>query len=562
MMKFTQIPKHFVFFASLAAAALRPAAAVEVAGVPRDSNFNNTGGYDGTRIEAQLVVPVKDDTRVVHFIRDNNDPRVVTKSYLLKNVDAYEFRDYIRQMVQAKRVGNTALQQVYPGNTASTPAAATVSTAALVTPATAQPGYSPNLQLGSNTAVECLKYVDGTGLLIISAEEYRFRDHKNGMGFDSLVAFLDKPGMGSCFGTQTFFYIPKFVPARNLKPLIENVGMNVTDVTEVWQGMDLVACDPDLNWLLFDVVNFSQSNIEKMLEQYDVPIPEVKLTITVYEIYRENDDRIGIDFQAWKNNGGIDFFSVGGRYRDNWSASYGGGLTASGSERTSFYNFNPKWNTRYIDFLTAIGRAEVLHSGSLCIRNNTPASLGRTTRIFYVDNTKSAPGAADSPDRGVGFYKLLSALIDRVISADDDYPVAKANRQTVTASGEFGFTLNIANASVNLEETRFEMSLSNTSLIGFNSDGSPRISDSGVVKQSVSLPHGRGRFVIGGLKKQNVVRSKGGFPLLKDIPYLGYLFSTESTSIKDSELIVLGECEWAAPPQNTFTHGRSRLFRR
>ena len=88
--------------------------AAEVAGTPRDSNFQNTSGYDGTRVEAQLLVPVKEDTKVVHFIRDNNDPRVVTKTYLLKHVDAYEFRDYIRQMVQAKRVGNTKSQDPVP----------------------------------------------------------------------------------------------------------------------------------------------------------------------------------------------------------------------------------------------------------------------------------------------------------------------------------------------------------------------------------------------------------------------------------------------------------------
>ena len=224
--------------------------AAEIPGVPRDSNFNNTGGYDSTRVEAQLLVPVKEDTRVVHFIRDNNDPRVVTKTYLLKHVDAYEFRDYLRQMVQAKRVGNTSMQQIYPGNTATMPYTATVSSAELTTPATAQPGYNPELQLGSNTAVECLKYVDGTGLLIISAEEYRFKDHDGGMGFDSLVEFLDKPQMGANYGTQTFFYIPKFVPARNLMPLIENVGMNITDVTEIWQGQDLV--DDLVDGLLLD----------------------------------------------------------------------------------------------------------------------------------------------------------------------------------------------------------------------------------------------------------------------------------------------------------------------
>lgn len=91
---------------------------------------------------------------MVHFIRDNNDPRVVTKTYLLKHVDAYEFRDYIRQMVQAKRVGNTSMQQAYPGNAvnngsgsgtgigtqAAATVAATVSSPMLTTPATAQPG--------------------------------------------------------------------------------------------------------------------------------------------------------------------------------------------------------------------------------------------------------------------------------------------------------------------------------------------------------------------------------------------------------------------------------------
>ena len=229
--------------------------AAETPAPPRDSNFGNTDAYGNTRVEVHLQVPVKDEAKVVHFVRDNNDPRVVTKAYLLKHVDAYEIRDYLRQMVQSKRVGNTSLQQIFPMNTTALPYAATTSSAELTTPATAQPGYNPPLQLGSNTAVECLKYADGTGLLIISAEEYRFKNHENGMGFDSLVEFLDKPTMGENLGTQTFFYIPKFVPARNLMPMIENVGMNVTDVTEIWQGQDLVAYDPDLNWLVFDVTN-------------------------------------------------------------------------------------------------------------------------------------------------------------------------------------------------------------------------------------------------------------------------------------------------------------------
>ena len=38
-----------------------------------------------------------------------------------------------------------------------------------------------------------------------------------------------------------------------------------------------------------------------------------------------------------------------------------------------------------------------------------------------------------------------------------------------------------------------------------------------------------------------------GVPWLANIPYLGYLFSSKSKSIKNSELIVVASCRWDAP---------------
>ena len=530
------------------------ASAQEIPGIPRDSNINNTGGYAGTWVLAQLKVDVNKDTKVLHFIRDNADPRVITKTYELKNVDPYEFRDYLRQMVQTKRVGNTSLQQTYPSNTTN-PLESTVSEATLTTPVNAQPGYNPTVQLGSNTAVECLKYADGTGLLFVSAEDYRFDDHENGMGIDTLVAQLDNPALGAIsYGSQMYFYLPKFVPARNLMPLIQNMGMNITDVTELWQGQDIVAYDPDLNWLIFDTTNYSCANIASMLALYDVPIPQVRIKITVYEVYSENDDKIGIDFQSWKNNEGADFFSVGGRYRNNWAAVYSGGLSKDfGSERTSYFNFNPKWNTRYLDFIASKGKAKIAHTGELVVRNNTAASLSRTTQIFYMDDSQSVPKAqvpsGTVPDMGVGPYELLSNIVGQIIP-NDDPAVGKGNQQITTQFTGFGFTMTVNNAVVGLDESRFNITLSNSSLMGFESNGTPRIGQGNTVTQSVSLPHGKDRFVIGGLRKQETVKSKTGVPWLMDIPILGYLFSTDSTSVRHAELIVVGECSWDSPSQN------------
>ena len=52
------------------------------------------------------------------------------------------------------------------------------------------------------------------------------------------------------------------------------------------------------------------------------------------------------------------------------------------------------------------------------------------------------------------------------------------------------------------------------------------------------------------LKKKNTVVSSDGIPWLKDLPWVGYLFSTKSTSSKDCEVIVVANCQWEAPAEN------------
>jgi type II secretory pathway component GspD/PulD (secretin) len=268
-------------------------------------------------------------------------------------------------------------------------------------------------------------------------------------------------------------------------------------------------------------------------------------------VYAENDDRIGVDFQSWKNNEGTDFFSVGGRYRNNWAAIYGGAGNLNrvyGSERSSFYNFNPRWNTRYLDFLTAKGKAEIVHTGTLTVRNNTGGKFSRTTQIFFSDTSQPANGTIQTPEMGVGPYELLSAIVGEVLNRD--LPVGKGNQQIVTRSNAgYGFTLNVKNVSVNLDETSFDITATNTSLIGFESNGAPRIAKGSSVTQTISLPHGKNSFIIGGLRKQETVKSRTGIPWLCEIPVLEYIFGTVSTSTRYADLVIVGECEWASPAE-------------
>ena len=156
--------------------------------------------------------------------------------------------------------------------------------------------------------------------------------------------------------------------------------------------------------------------------------------------------------------------------------------------------------------------------------------------------------AATLPDTGVGPYELLSALIGEVMPTD--IPVGKGNQQIVTRStAGYGFTLNVKNVSVNLDETSFDITAVNTSLIGFESNGAPRISKGSSVSQTISLPHGKNSFIIGGLRKQETVKSRTGIPWLCEIPVLEYIFGTVSTSTRYADLVIVGECEWASPAE-------------
>ena len=477
-------------------------------GIPRDKNNAPTASYMDSQVQAQLRVDLDRDTDAVHFIRDNNDPRVITKTYLLKHAHPYAVRSLLRDAITTKRVD------------------------------------------ASYTGVETILFEDGTALLFVSAEEYRFKDHENGMGIDSLVARLDQPGMLNSSGQPKFVYFPANVPAATLMPMIEKVGMNVKDdEAELIGGKDKVKLDPDLNCLFFNTASYSRKNIEEMLHKYDVPLPEIKIKLNVYELYSENDDKLGVDFQAWKNNEGTDFFSVGGRFRDNWAATYGGTMARpQGSERTSFYNFNPKWNTRYLDFLTSKGKAKIAYSGEVTVRQNTTSTLSRTTQIFYTDTTVPPDDTQETIDNW--FTRPLDNALQALgrESPGNDIRIGKDNQQNVTrAPQSFGFIMTVKAGSIAPEAAILQISLDNSSLIGYQSSGAPRIQKGNTIRNSVMISTKRNEFVIGGLEKREVVRGSTGVPYLKDIPGLGYLFQVESESTRKSQLVVAAQCEYVYP---------------
>ena len=461
------------------------------------ADFNApSSGYGSSSVQAQLRLEVKDGTKAIHFIRDNNDPYVITKAYELKHADPYGLRWYLNAIINAKRVDQN------------------------------QP------------SVAALKFNNGRKLLIVSAEAYRFEDDGYGESIDKLVERLDQPGLTASSGRPKFIYFPKINSAATLKKMVSEVGASAIDV-EFDNGVDKLIVDGGLNALFVAAPFWSWKHISNMLAQYDRPIPEIRFRYKVVEIFAENDDKLGLDFQSWKNNDGADFFSVGGRFRSNWASTFGAGVNNSGSSKTEFFNFNPKWNSKYIDFLTSRGKARVLTSGVLNAKNRTTTSINVGSGLFYDDvSQKIEPGNTGSlPEPFAGKPDVPEA---------GKLEIQKGQQQITKVAEGFRFSLDLVEPVVTASSTTLRLHAESVSLIGWDSKGEPRLNKS-EIETEVQIGNSGKNFVIGGLKKFDVVRGVAGLPLLKDLPLLGWLFSTESGSTKKSQIVILASAEYSTP---------------
>ena len=468
----------------------------QIPGKPK-ADFNApSAGYGSSSVQAQLRLEVKDGTKAIHFIRDNNDPYVITRTYELKHADPYGLRWYLNAIINARRVDQN------------------------------QP------------SVAALKFNNGRKLLIVSAEACRFEDDGYGESIDKLVERLDQPGLTASSGRPKFIYFPKINSAATLKKMVSEVGASAIDV-EFDNGVDKLIVDGGLNALFVAAPFWSWKHISNMLAQYDRPIPEIRFRYKVVEIFAENDDKIGLDFQSWKNNDGADFFSAGGRFRSNWASTFGAGVNNSGSSKTEFFNFNPKWNSKYIDFLTSRGKARVLTSGVLNAKNRNTTSINVGSGLFYDDvSQKIEPGN--------------TGRLPAPFAGEPDVPDAgkleiRKGQQQITKVGEgFRFSLDLVEPIVTANSTTLKLHAESVSLIGWDSSGEPRLNKS-EIETEVQIGNSGKNFVIGGLKKFDIVRGVAGVPLLKDLPLLGWLFSTESESTKKSQIVILASAEYSTP---------------
>ena len=311
----------------------------------------------GSEIRTQLNVDVAKKTDLVHLISTNNDPNIITKMYILKHADPYELRPYLETAAGASRIN------------------------------------------GADVFVSCVVFKDGTGAVLVSAGDYKFskkdlEEHgvpaKDCMSIDDIVKMLDQPNITSSSGDIKFMYCPRYRSAQEIATMVQNVGiLHRNDQTQLMFGPEGLVVDPGLNALIFATIPSNVQNVMDRLALYDKPLPEVNVSVKVYELNYENNGKIGVDFQAWKNGPGSGLFSVSSRFGRGMNPM--GFVNGTKWSATKYVKFSPRWNSRFLDFLESKSRAKAVVEGTLNIRNNTPGYLRNTTAVpNFTDGTPIA----------------------------------------------------------------------------------------------------------------------------------------------------------------------------
>ncbi len=213
----------------------------------------------GFSVAAQVETQVKtggEPSQVNVVVAKPSDRRTVSKTYALKHADPYELRAALEMAVKSG---------------------------------------SP---MGR---VECVKYADGKGALVISAEAYRFEKQASGQSIDELVEALDKPGASSAPDASEFKLItPQYIDADTAARMLRRSGLQRgRDPFELDAGGGTVRVDRGLNAIIVKTSPSNMKSVEAAMKAYDNPALELFLRVRVYELGEMDGQVLKAGFEAW-----------------------------------------------------------------------------------------------------------------------------------------------------------------------------------------------------------------------------------------------------------------------
>jgi len=343
-----------------------------------------------------------------------------------------------------------------------------------------------------------------SGFLVVICPEYQLPSLRQ------LARDVDRPFIASAPGSSYGFYRMRHRDISNAQ-LRNIIAMHMDN----WGALL-----PDVQTnsvMIYDAKGgFDEANTK--LQELDQPLRQVEMKVNIYEMDVNNDMKMGLDFEAWKNGPGktLGVVTAGGQHLNN--AYYG-----SASNHSNLRGTQLDYPSAYFDFLVSKGKARTLANTRAVASTGIPAVLSAMDEfvIYAVNNT---PNATPS----VAFDKV-------VITPDRDVKGKVATLPGTTIHAKTGVEVSVT-PTVGDETTILDANVSLTNLIGYDDKGYPALDTVKQVSQ-VSVKNGS-EVVLGGLNRITVLKDTRKAPFLGSLPVVGYLFGGETNIHKESTVVV------------------------
>ena len=288
-------------------------------------------------------------------------------------------------------------------------------------------------------------------------------------------------------------------------PTIEATGAISGD----FEGEITILPDPDTNSLIIRTSPRNYPAILALINKLDLSPQQVLIEVLIVDLTIDNSTAAGLEL-AIKNPGGADANTVAGGISatTDGATSLGGSIgsaTASFLRGGSYFIGQPDKIIAQLQLFASDSKTNVLANPILVTSDNKAANISITDEIPIVQEASVPSGGAAVVTSTVEFRSVGIKL--------DITP--KINSK------------NLINLRISQEISSLGAEASN----GQPSFNTRQVNTEVVLKDNQVL-------VMGGLMRTDTTDTTTGVPFFKDLPYIGKLFGSESTSLKKTELMI------------------------
>lgn len=304
------------------------------------------------------------------------------------------------------------------------------------------------------------------------------------------------------------YFTPQFTEAEEMAiPLQAALGDSV-----------VVAVFPTENRIMIKGSAADLRLATEAIEQLDRPRSQVRITAMIYDVSLKEVERLGVNWSVQPHSRGLGLTDLNDaeslQFRNLIGASTGliTDTNAAGAANLAVSSLNNTMNVgMLLQALQGNSEAKLLADPSVTVGDRRQASIRIVQKIPII-------GADPVDDSGVVFSQVQFEEAGVILNVQPR--ISRDNTIELQVNPEYSVVADF---------------IANNPVI-----------DSRTAETTVRVADGQ-TFVLGGLRQKSIVESTSGVPFLKNIKYIGKLFRSHDTEIRESELIVFIKPEIITP---------------